>query len=217
MMFRSGPTNVTWLVADDVASARRALREALAEWPEHPFRAPHYMAMTAEARINLYAGEPGLAWQRVNASWPGFKTAGLERIQSVRIAARHIRGGCAVAAARVLPWNRRELLASAARDIADIEKEGAEWGMALARQLRAAVRLGRGEQAAAQQLLREAVEHFERCHMGLFAVAARRRLGQLLGGNEGRSLVIGADTWLAAQGIKNPDRITAMMAPGFPD
>jgi hypothetical protein len=53
--------------------------------------------------------------------------------------------------------------------------------------------------------------------MNLFAAAARRRLGQLLGGNCGQALIAQADAWMAGQGIVNPARMTAMLAPGFPD
>ena len=58
---------------------------------------------------------------------------------------------------------------------------------------------------------------FEACDMRLFAAAARRCLGQLVGGSEGRTLMACADTWMAGQGIRNPARMTALYAPGFPD
>jgi hypothetical protein len=53
--------------------------------------------------------------------------------------------------------------------------------------------------------------------MRLYAAAARRRLGRLIGGDAGKALLVEADTWMASQGIKNPARMTAMLAPGFPD
>ena len=52
--------------------------------------------------------------------------------------------------------------------------------------------------------------------MGLFAAAARRRLGGLLGGDEGRALIAQADAWMAGQEIRNPARMAACIAPGFP-
>src|SRR2546427_7130649 len=51
---------------------------------------------------------------------------------------------------------------------------------------RAAVAMGRVDAAAAARHLREALTGFERGQMQLFAAATRRRLGELVGGDEGR-------------------------------
>lgn len=215
MMYRSGSTNVTWLVADQVEAARQALHEALAEWPDRPFRTPHYMAMTAEGRINLYAGRPGEAWEQISQAWPDFERAGLRRIQSVRITSCQLRASCAVAACRVLPGERVRLFGTAERDIQSLAGENAQWSLALACLLRAGVASVRDDAAAACGHLRQALAGFERCNMQLFAAATRRRLGEQLGGDEGRALVAFANAWMAAQHVKNPDRMTAMLAPGF--
>jgi eukaryotic-like serine/threonine-protein kinase len=47
--------------------------------------------------------------------------------------------------------------------------------------------------------------------------AARRRQGELLGGDEGRALITAANGWMTSQGIRKPGRITAMYVPGFPN
>ena len=53
--------------------------------------------------------------------------------------------------------------------------------------------------------------------MKLFLAVTERRLGELIGGDEGRALVHQANTWMTAQGIVNADRMTATLAPGFSD
>jgi hypothetical protein len=87
----------------------------------------------------------------------------------------------------------------------------------LARVIRAAVAWQRRDHAAAVQLLGEATEQFESLEMKAHAAATRRRLGQLVGGDQGRELIEAADTWMKSQGIRNPVRMTRVYAPGFPD
>jgi hypothetical protein len=50
--------------------------------------------------------------------------------------------------------------------------------------------------------------------MGLCAAAARRRRGELLGGEAGQALVEAADEWMRQRDIRNPARMTALLAPG---
>jgi hypothetical protein len=49
--------------------------------------------------------------------------------------------------------------------------------------------------------------------MALHATVARRRLGELLGGNEGAGLVVAADAWMREHGVRDPDRMAALLAP----
>ena len=51
--------------------------------------------------------------------------------------------------------------------------------------------------------------------MGVYAAAARRHLGNLVGGDEGRDLIARADAWMIGQGITNPARMAAGITPGF--
>ena len=44
-----------------------------------------------------------------------------------------------------------------------------------------------------------------------------RQLGRLIGGDEGKNLVEGADAWMRAQEIRRPDRMAEVYAPGFID
>ncbi len=49
--------------------------------------------------------------------------------------------------------------------------------------------------------------------MALHAACARRRQGEVLGGEAGRGLVARADAWMTEQKIRNPERMAAMLAP----
>ena len=49
--------------------------------------------------------------------------------------------------------------------------------------------------------------------MNLYAAASRRRLGEILGGDEGRAQLERADSWMNQQGIRNPARMADVFAP----
>jgi hypothetical protein len=91
------------------------------------------------------------------------------------------------------------------------------WADAFAGLVRAAVAVRRGDARTAAALLPEAAGTLDKLTMRLYAAAARRRLGEVLGGDEGRVLVAEADAWMAGQKIQDPARMTAMLAPGFAD
>ncbi|MCU1282751.1 MAG: putative ATPase, partial [bacterium] len=63
--------------------------------------------------------------------------------------------------------------------------------------------------------LRRALPALEAIDLNLFGYGARRRLGQLVGGDEGAALVAAADGALARQGVARPDKLAAMIAPGI--
>jgi hypothetical protein len=71
-----------------------------------------------------------------------------------------------------------------------------------------------GKKTDAVKLLSQAAMNLDRLDMGLYAASARRRLGMLLGTEEGERLIQSADDWMASQQIQNPVRMSALYAPG---
>ena len=51
--------------------------------------------------------------------------------------------------------------------------------------------------------------------MRLCSAAVRRRLGELIGGETGRSMIDREDDWMAGQRIQDPARMAAMILPRF--
>jgi hypothetical protein len=72
-----------------------------------------------------------------------------------------------------------------------------------------------GEDANAVELLREAIAALETLDMSLVASAARMRLGQLIGGDEGTRLVERARKLMTAERIVDPERMCRLFVPGF--
>ena len=53
--------------------------------------------------------------------------------------------------------------------------------------------------------------------MSMHAAAARRRMGELIGGTAGKDLVAETSTWMVNAGVQSPGRVTRALTPGFPD
>ena len=64
-------------------------------------------------------------------------------------------------------------------------------------------------------LLRRAIDGFDQGGLDLYAAAARRALGQLVGGDEGRALIARCDAWMAGQGIRVPEKMARACVSGF--
>ena len=67
----------------------------------------------------------------------------------------------------------------------------------------------------AREFLGRAIVRATAADMALVESSARRRLGQLVGGDEGADLVREAEGWMRSQGVANPARTTELFAPGF--
>jgi ATP/maltotriose-dependent transcriptional regulator MalT len=103
-----------------------------------------------------------------------------------------------------------------AEKLADkIEAENMGYANPLAALVRAGIARKRGDTATAVALTEKALKDFDACDMRLYATAARRRLGEMIGGDRGRELLAQTDKWMSKQMIKNPAKMTNLLAPGF--
>jgi tetratricopeptide (TPR) repeat protein len=211
---RLGFPNIAWLALDDGDGALAQINEALAEWSKRGFHLEHYYELIARTNALLYSGRAGDAHTLVTTRWPALSRSLLPfTIQSVRINSLHARARSAIAMARE---GGDGLLREAAGAARRLERERAANGIGYAKLLRAGIAATRKESPErAISLLREAISTFDGAEMALYTAVARRCLGALLGGEEGRELVRVADAWMTSESIKSPARMTAMLAPGF--
>jgi hypothetical protein len=107
------------------------------------------------------------------------------------------------------------VLGQVERDATKIMKQKMEWSLPLAQSIRAGLRALDSDFDESRELLETAVRNFEKVEMALYANAARRRLGKLVGGDEGAALVNDADAWLRGQLVKIPERMVDVLMPGF--
>jgi tetratricopeptide (TPR) repeat protein len=204
------------LAADEPDQARCHLAELIAIWSRQGFHMQHMQHLWMGSHIELYCEEGAAAWDLMTRQWPDLKRSLLMRVQLIRIGMRHLRARCALAkAVTVGAAHSRPYLASAESDARRLEREHMPWGEALAHLIRAGVATGRGDRPEAVAQLSQAMAGLEANDMLYPAAVARRRLGELVGGDEGQALIEQVNSWMTAQRIRNPDRFTAMLAPGF--
>src|SRR6266540_680047 len=207
-------SHVSWLAADNPEGAVQELENGLREWTR--FDHLRLWARAARRDIALYSGTGLADPDPVTEGWRPFARA-LDRFAQVGlIRGLDSRARCRLGMAGSNP-NQREaqsLPKGAEGHARAILREKTHWGDPLAHLIRAGAASTRGETERALGLLESAEAGFAAADMALHLAAARRRRGELLGGDAGRGLVAAANAWMSGQAIKNPERMTAMLAPG---
>jgi tRNA A-37 threonylcarbamoyl transferase component Bud32/tetratricopeptide (TPR) repeat protein len=212
--YRTYMMSLVRLAADDPQGTRAELAEAMSRWSQQGFHVQHHNALLARVYTNLYEGQGLSAWEDVVQTFPRYSESLLLRIQQVRVDVLHSRARAALAASLQVK-EREPFVRSAEADVRRMEREKVPWATAMATLVRACVAAARSEIGAADRLFQEAARLLEASDMRLFAAAATRRLGELRGGDERRTLLERADRVMASEGVRRPDRMTAMFAPGF--
>jgi tetratricopeptide (TPR) repeat protein len=205
------------LARDDVPGARDVLARATVPGAVRGYHVQRYLHQVAHLQVDLYDGQGQAAWARMSEQWPAMRRSLLARVQILRIEMAHFRARCALACAVADPAQAPALLRVARASARDMARERMPWSTPLAELVLAAADAcsAEGRERAIERLER-AVPALEAVDDVLFATAARRRLGELLGGKRGDSLVASANARMLAQGIASPAAVTRMLAPGFP-
>lgn len=214
-MFATAWAVPAWLAHRGPAEARLRFAEVKQRYqPQSSYQWPDFFILFAEQSLALYEGNAPAALCVATEQWSRLEGAQLLRLQMARGSMLYSRGGCALAVVR---QNTSPARAERALVHADIEALRATrvphapgWSAVLDAGL--ALHL-KNEQRAATRL-RFAVTCFEANGLRLYAAAARRRLGQLLGGSEGEAFVAAAEAMLATEGVLDPESVTEMLAPG---
>ena len=182
--------SIVRLAADDPDTADRELRQTMSQWSREGYHVQHNDALWAAVQIELYRGDGAAAWDLIDRSWPALRRSLLLRVQFIRTSMHFLRARAALAAAVALrrsrPAEARSLLAVARRAARRLDRERMPCPTAYARLIRGALAAIGGDSSRAVPLLTEAVACFEAVDMRLCAAAARRRLGELLGGTRAR-------------------------------
>lgn len=218
----SGNASITaWLAPDDAQGYRDLLDEAHRRWPRRsPRQWPDYALVTGEAMLSLYVGEPEHGVRLLEQERAAHRESLLTRgtgSRSLRLAIGA--ASCSVAslpeaARRGRTEDVRARTAIVHGTIARLGKSGAPAWLGLAAAFEAGCAFASDEPERALGWLHRAIDLLEPAGVAMHAAAARRRLGQHIGGDEGTRLVSAAEQQLRAQGIANIEAMTEFLCPG---
>lgn len=211
-----------WLAQDDGAGYRAQLAHVHRYWqPRNPPLWPDYFLLLGEALLSVYEGNPELGFELIEAHGKTYGRATVTTASSnanLRYAA--CRAACAASALAcssgptAAAAKRTEWLAALDTSATALERDGTLVARGLLELLRSAREFATADRLGALASLRRAVALLDDAELAMQAAAARRRLGQMIGGDEGRMLVEVGTAAMQSQSIKDIERMTELLCPG---
>lgn len=173
----------------------------------------HICLISWKANSFLYEGRADVAYKVRFQEMPSDAKSVFRYAQLFRIVDHDLCARCALACAQDASGSRSSLLRQARNHIRALERERLPWADALACNLDATVAHLQGNPDEAANGWGRSAQLFETADMKFHAAIARCRQGQVVGGAAGRALVTAAELFMRNEGIKNPARWIAMLAP----
>jgi tetratricopeptide (TPR) repeat protein len=205
-----------WILPDAPERAREEIAVAARLWPSEVFNAQRLAARIATGQVDLYVGRAEAAFAEARRLRRELRASPLRLHQVSTIMARNAVAAGAIAWAEC-QRDRKTLLAVARSEADALRRIPTVYTASSAELFSAAADRLSGRDHGARQHLEAGVRLAAQCGRQMLAAAGRRQLGRLLGGDEGKALVREADDAMEAEGIRRPERIAAMLVPGFGD
>ncbi len=208
-------SSLAQLATGDLENARATLDRVTWVAPAGSYHLQHWYELEARAELALAARQVAATRDDFEPEFDRLRHSLIPRIHIVRVASRYLEARLALAcAAEGIDAGRA--LRRAARRARQLRREDAAYARAEGLLVAAAVGAQRGREDRAVELLRAAIEVAREADTALLGATARRRLGEILGGDEGAALIGDADAWMADAGIQDAEMMTEVIAPGFP-
>ena len=209
---------IAWLARLDPAAIEANIDDALAAWqiPGNPFQYQHLFALCSRIDLAIYRGDPEAATPRAAEAWRPLRRSMMDRPPLNTLLIHTTLGRHAVAcagAAAAGSARRKGALALARRHARKVAGSAMPAARGAANLVLGAAAEVDGRPDAALAAYRAAVAAFEAVETDLFAHAVRDRIGRIVGGDEGAALRARTAGWLAAQQVREPDRMLAMLVP----
>lgn len=202
--------NVVRLAEDVPDEAARQL--ARVRWqPEGlAHHTQHWYGEHARAELALYTGDARCALPHFRKYLRrGWRTP-IFRVHVQRAVATWLLGRLLVS-----DGNGSRALGEASHCAARLESERFAYARVWALLLRAGIAHSRGEHTSTLEHLNTAIDSGTNADLPICVAAAKLRLGELLGGDEGRRHVDAALSFMSGEKLRNPRRFVELWAPGF--
>jgi hypothetical protein len=186
----------------------------MGQWTQKGFHLQHWLFMVHVGDIDLYVGEAAHAYDHFMLNMRPLEKSFLLRAAHVRALTFLTRAKLAIASIEARPTLRAIRIAEARRMAILLEREHDPWMHVFAAMIRAMAANAAGDRATAIAALRAGVTRADATDFHVYGVPIRYRLGELLGGAEGRELVEQARAVFSAEGVRNPARWVATCLPG---
>jgi tetratricopeptide (TPR) repeat protein len=208
-MFLGVPGTWSHLAADQPELADRRLDTAMQGWPDDGFYVAGYVQAYGRVMVRIYQGKGEEALAIMDEAMPRIRKLMLHRVPWV---SGEFNTLIARAALLVEGDAARRRARKAVRTVARAKMTYTEGVAAL---LRAALHHRDGDAGAAVDELRRAGKLLSEVQARHLLAASQMRLGGLVGGDQGEELVRQGEAALRACGVKSPERMLELLAPGF--
>jgi eukaryotic-like serine/threonine-protein kinase len=212
-----------YLLEDQPLDGIKDVDDALASWPVpdglEQISNPFYWAWRSRVMLALYAGQSDTDAAWVEEGRRRIERSLLWKVPAIRLDVSMTAGMWSVARAvaeqRTNPSIARTHVADVHRRVKVIAASQLPAHRGLVASFHAVLAYLAGKETRAIEQFRIAIAFYDQHHTPGPATAARWRLGQLVGGDEGATFVEQAHAWYRAAGAARPERIVACAMPGI--
>lgn len=205
------------LANDAPEIARQELAKALKEWTRESYHIQHFWYLQGAVDTALYAGEPAKARTLLQEHQRPLKRSMLLRNEIIQVSVWNLWARSALAALHTAKTRAEQRACSrdARKYIRKLRNPKQHlWTQPLGDLLEAELFAFNADTETAKIYFEQAEAGLLTYDLQLYARAARRRRGELIGGEEGDALIASAEQWMRAHGVTNPAAMTRMLVGG---
>ncbi len=210
-----------WLAHAEPDAIEAELDAALGSWTsvDGGYQLQHLLGLSSRIDLALYRGRPEDVTPRVASDWKPIRRSLVDRPTLPGLLLRFAVVRHAIACANhAAPGSsrRHEALAQARAHVRTMRSKVPLVGHC-ATICKGMIAEASGDRDTALARYRAALAGLESADAHLFAHAARYRVGRIVGGDEGTALCADVRAWLTREGVREPERMLAMMLPAAED